>query len=522
MSGGYDVDVIQMSDFRLPGGTTSSIAEEVRAQSDAGLSTALIHIAGSVTNYPLGWSAHIRKVLDLPGVRLLTPHSPLRAKVLVVRHPTVLYSTRTSLKSIRADHIVVVANHAAIDAAGTQHYDIAATDIKVREIFGKAPIWAPIGPVVRGTMLQQNRDVPLREVDWFNIFNFPDAFTERTGFVEERPVIGRHSRPQRGKWPSSGKDIVAAYPGSPDYQVRILGGAQIAHKLLGHVPTNWEVIPFGGENPSEFLKRIDFWVYMHHPDLKEAFGRAAMESLGAGCVAVMPPYMAELFGDAALYSDPQGVRALVDDFAADKDKFLAQSRRAQAFAHRFSPQMHVARLAELGAVPSNGLRTPTAKSTALQSTVQTAPGQTLLIVDGKHDERSFATLADAVPDSQHLVRVTIGGRPDLVGPETSVFISSARRMNMSEEVWTDYATARINRLLADLRPQRVIYSGPLPPQAVLDSLKGFPVRKVWMQQPLYDPGAKEQAIKAATEFHVVLAPAAPANGSQSPVRESEK
>src|SRR5699024_10521356 len=199
MSPDYDVDVIQMSDFRLPGGTTSSIAEEVRAQSAAGLSTALVHVAGAVTNYPLGWSAHIRGALDLPNVRLCTPHTRLRAKVLVIRHPTVLLSTRISLESIQADHIVLVANHAAIDAAGTQHYDMAATDAKARATFGKAPIWSPIGPVVRGTMLEQTQDIPLRETDWFNIFNFPEAFEQRTGFVEDRPVIGRHSRLQRGK-----------------------------------------------------------------------------------------------------------------------------------------------------------------------------------------------------------------------------------------------------------------------------------------------------------------------------------
>ncbi|RHZ90440.1 glycosyltransferase family 1 protein, partial [Cereibacter sphaeroides] len=132
------------------------------------------------------------------------------------------------------------------------------------------------------------------------------------------------------------------------YQVRVLGGADVAEKLLGYVPANWEVIPFGGEDPAIFLKEIDFWVYMHHPDLKEAFGRAAMEALAAGCVAVMPPYMQELFGDAALYAKPDGVQQLVDEYSADLDKFLTQSRRAQEFAREFSPEMHLQRLYELG------------------------------------------------------------------------------------------------------------------------------------------------------------------------------
>lgn len=507
MSTAYDVDVIQMSDFRLPGGTTSSIAEEVRAQSEAGISTAMIHIAGSVTNYPNGWSSHIRKVVGLPGVRLCTPHTPLRAKVLVVRHPTVLFSTRTSLANIHADHIVVVANHAAIDAAGTQHYDVAATDAKVREVFGKAPIWSPIGPVVRGTILQQTREIPLREVDWFNVFNFPGQIQERTGFVEDKPVIGRHSRPQPGKWPNTGQDILAAYPASVDYQVRVLGGAQIAQKLLGYVPQNWEVIPFGGEDPVEFLQRIDFWVYMHHPDLKEAFGRAAMESLAAGCVAVMPPYMEELFGDAALYAEPQQVRALIDEYAADREKFLAQSRRAQDFARSFSPQMHVERLAELGAVPSadDFLARPAQQVLAAERPEDQGP--VLFLMDGEQPEQDLETFSRAyaaVPQAQW---ATVGEQvhPDFT-PEDSLFISSACRMNMAEDVWNAYFTKRLETLTSRQRPQRVVYSGSLPPQSLLQWLKAEPAQKTWVQQPLRSADLGEKAIQAALSFHTVLAP----------------
>lgn len=505
MRADYDVDVIQLSDFRLPGGTTSSIAEEVRAQSAAGLSTALVHVAGAVTNYPLGWSAHIRRILDLPGVRLCTPHTRLRAKVLVIRHPTVLLTTRISLERIEADHVVLVANHAAIDAAGIQHYDMAATDTKARAVFGKAPIWSPIGPVVRGTMLEQTRDIPLRDTDWFNIFDFPEAFEQRTGFVEERPVIGRHSRPQRGKWPDNGEDILAAYPESPEYAVRILGGAQIAQRLLGHVPKNWEVIPFGGEDPTKFLRRIDFWVYMHHPDLKEAFGRAAMESLAAGCVAIMPPYMEELFGEAALYAEPHDVRALVDEYGADKEKFLTQSRRAQDFAHSFSPQMHIDRLAELGAVPTYATHIhPGPEDDRSADTSRHAPARTLLVTIGTQKEKTLQAVADA-PSNSDLVWVSVGDDTQiLVDQRVSLFVSSARRLNMDEEAWNDYFSTKLTDLLAGLKPDRVIYSGALPPRALEQCLAGVPVEKVWVQQPIDDPETSEKAIRSALNFHTVV------------------
>lgn len=481
----YVVDVAILSDFRLPGGTTSSVAEEVRAQSEAGITTALVHIAGSVTNYALGFSQHIRKVTGLPHVRLATAHSKLRAKLIIIRHPTVILSTRHQLEGISGDKVMIIANHAAIDAAGTQHYDIAATDAKVRQIFGTEPVWAPIGPVVRGTMLRQTKDIPFREQDWVNIFSIPEGTRSRTGFLEAEPVIGRHSRPQPGKWPSTGKDILAAYPDSADYHVRVLGGADVAEKLVGYVPRNWEVIPFGGEDPVTFLHRIDFWVYMHHPDLKEAFGRAAMEALAAGCVAIMPPYMEELFGDAALYAKPRHVLRLVDEYSADQEKFLEQSRRAQEFARGFSPQMHVDRLAEMGVSPS---------AAEAESNVATAPdiggsahlSRSLVLMDEPGDETSgdwrLGQYAEAAKANKQLLLVAVGASPQAQLPAAqTVHIPSHNRLNMAPEVWEDYLAHRLNRLVQTLRPELVAYEGVLPPQSLTEVLQGISMEKLWVR-----------------------------------------
>lgn len=477
----YDVDVILASDLRLPGGTTSSVAEEVRAQSEAGISTALVHIVGSVTNYPLPWSQHIRRVVGLPHVRLVTPHSRLRARLLILRHPTVVFSTRSRLENITADQVIVVANHAAIDSGGTQHYDVKATDAKVRELFGVDPIWAPIGPVVRGTMLQQTTEVPFRDEDWVNIFSLPIDEEPRTGFLGTRPVIGRHSRPQPGKWPSTGRNILAAYPDSEDYDVRVLGGAQVAEKLLGYVPENWKVIPFGGEDPVVFLQGIDFWVYMHHPDLKEAFGRAAMEALAAGCVAIMPPYMEELFGDAALYAKPNEVRGIIDEYYGDLEKFLAQSRRAQEFARSFSPEMHLRRLAELGVTPSQPTDEPEAGTTAAQPVA--AVGQTLVLVDGDTDEEQLSDYVTALERNPLLhVAVVATSPPEVPNGHEVSYLPSAARLNMDTADWQGYLGHRLRRLMDSLDAETVIYDGVLPPASVIESLTERPVAKVWVQR----------------------------------------
>lgn len=502
----YDVDIAIISDFRLPGGTTSSIAEEVQAQSDAGLRTALIHVASSVTNYALPWSRHIRRIVGLPHVALRTPGSRVRAKLIIVRHPTVLLSTRHRLQNISGDRVMIIANHAAIDAGGKQHYDIAAADAKLRDMFGAEPIWAPIGPVVRGTMLQQTRQIPFRETDWVNIFSLPDQIQARTGFLQDTPVIGRHSRPQPGKWPNTGRDILAAYPDDPAYTVRVLGGADVAEHLLGYVPANWEVIPFGGEDPAMFLRRIDFWVYMHHPDLKEAFGRAAMEALAAGCVAIMPPYMEELFGEAALYAKPHQVRDLVDEYHADLQKFLDQSRKAQEFAQRFSPQMHLERLRELGV---NTDSAPAAQHPGQQDAAHR--GAMIAIVDGRPCSERIAEYVSAAKQNPQLIIVTVDEEPwSQLPPAQAVLIPTAVRLNMDPAAWEALLARRISQLAEGIGPERISYEGMLPPPALTAVLQRAAAEKLWLRrrpdeltqgEPARATGA--QQVEAEPYFHII-------------------
>lgn len=343
------VDVAILSDFRLPGGTTASIAEEVRAQSAAGLSTGLIHAQSQATKTAAGFSRHIGSVLQLDGVHVVSPRAELHAKLLVIRHPRVIATAAAAFSGITAEQVILVANHPAVDAAGSWHYHVEETDAHVRELFGTAAIWAPISPVVRHSIAVQGADVAMAEQDWVNIFGQVPQIEPRAGFHGPHPVVGRHSRPQREKWPETAEELLAAYPDTGKWQIEILGGAAVPEEILGYVPRTWNVHPFGAEEPHSFLSRLDFWVYMHHSAWREAFGRAIIEALAAGCVVVLPPYLREIYGEAAVYSEPSGVQQTVTALWQDQQAFLRQSRLGQQFAADFGPATHVDRLAHYGA-----------------------------------------------------------------------------------------------------------------------------------------------------------------------------
>lgn len=76
-----------------------------------------------------------------------------------------------------------------------------------------------------------------------------------------------------------------------------------------------------------------------------------MEALAAGCLVVLPHYLREIFGDAAVYAEPGEVKGLIDQYWMDHEAFLAQSRQGQQFAVDHGPGRHVERLRWLGVTP---------------------------------------------------------------------------------------------------------------------------------------------------------------------------
>ena len=208
------------------------------------------------------------------------------------------------------------------------YYDPAAVDAGVAEAFGARPRWAPVSGAVRATL----SGVELTDDDWVEVIDL-DAWsagstltTTNEDAADGRIVIGRHSRPDPRKWPASADEIRAAYPVDGSVRVRILGGADAAVELLGEVPEHWEVLPFGSVTPQDFLAGLDAFVYFHHPDLTEAFGRTILEAIAAGVPAVVPGHFEPLFGEACLYATPDTAVDTVRELLAEPDRPAAPRR----------------------------------------------------------------------------------------------------------------------------------------------------------------------------------------------------
>ena len=353
-TGTRDFDVIMATDCRFPGGSTASVVEEIEAQYRAGYRTALLHLPSPVQRSRRPFAQRIQDVLAAGKAELILPHQSVRARTLLVRHPTLFSTIPEDLPRITVETTVMIANQVPVDDRATEpYYDVETVHRNAQRALGHAPVWAPIGPLVRTAITQSWRDVPVVDEDWVNIIDAPVWATPRDGLVGETPVIGRHSRGHWSKWPDTREDLMAAYPDDQRYRVRVLGGTEAPEEILGGLPQTWTSLPFGSVPVPRFLAGIDFLVYFHHPGLVEAFGRVVLEGLAAGAVCIVPPQMEQVFGDACVYGSPQDVTAIVDRLSADPAALAAQRERGLRAVHeRFSYEAHLERLAAFAGAPT--------------------------------------------------------------------------------------------------------------------------------------------------------------------------
>lgn len=348
------VDVLMATDLRFPGGTTASISEEVQAQARAGYRTGLLHIPSPIQRPGVAFAPRVRALVE-SGAADLVLEGPVHAKLLIVRHPSVLTKLPSWLPKVSADQVLVVANQVPVDPrAHAPYYDVLANQRLARTFSSDEPRWAPIGPAVREALDSFAGEVPMLEYDWTNIVDADAWYTPRDRPVGEVPVIGRHTRGHWSKWPADRETLLAAYPDDPRYTVQVLGGTEAPRDVLGYFPSNWVDLPFNSVRPAQFLGTTDFVVYYHHPTLIEAFGRTVLEGAASGAVTVVDPLFEPTFGPACRYAAPGEVLGIVDELSRDFGAYRAQSDRAVAHVRaQFSYEAHAARLAALIGPPEH-------------------------------------------------------------------------------------------------------------------------------------------------------------------------
>lgn len=345
-------DVVLAGDWRSYGGPQKSMIEEIHALTAQGLSVGILHLEAArfMTVKDQRLCDPIRELLARGIVQRVLADDPHSVRLLVLRYPPILQFPTFEPTTLDVERVVILANQAPSERDGSDvRYDVETVAQNARRLFGRRALWVPQGPAVRETIEAALPKGELTPFDLPGILDVDEWLTERASNRSERPVIGRHSRDNLMKWPADPATLTAVYPTDGSVEVRIMGGSEAVRQILGtRVPPSWVSFDADELPVRTFLNSLDFFVYYQHPQAYDAFGRAVVEALATGCVAVLPPHFEATFGDAAVYASEQDAMSVVSLLWNDRAAYKRQSDRAlQVVRMRFSPETYAGKIGEL-------------------------------------------------------------------------------------------------------------------------------------------------------------------------------
>jgi hypothetical protein len=350
-------DVVMLSDFALPGGTTASNIQEIEAQVRAGLRVGLLNHRPLARDQLAPLNARLASLIDGDQVRLLSNGERIGCDLLTVRFPRAVEHLMDEMPVVKAGHVKVIVNQLPFRLYGVPGeqptYDIETCQRSLERHFGSDVTWHPIGPVVRAMLLEHHAAelaaVRLSAEDWVNVIDVGGWRRPARRPPDGTVRIGRHARDVSEKWPEDRDALRQSYPDRAGYEVHVLGGATVAEALLGGRPASWAVDAFDSVPVRDFLHELDVYVYQTHSRWVEAFGRSVLEALAVGLPVVTAPAFEPLFGPAAVYAEPHEVLDKVDALMSDDAAYDRQVRCANALVEeRFSFDAHLERLRRVG------------------------------------------------------------------------------------------------------------------------------------------------------------------------------
>ena len=252
----------------------------------------------------------------------------LHAGYLIIHNPYVVTALAPLAGRLSADLALIVCHQPYTDASGTPYYSVAELTKIVAEL---APDlrFVPIGSVVREGFVKGGwTESHVARFDWPNVFDFQTdaaggtrALRATGAATHGMLTIGRHSRSDWTKWPANREEFSRIYQYATPRRVRFLGwGSHCDSLFQNDMPANWEALPFNSVTPTAFLGTIDAFVYYHHSNWVEGFGRTILEAIAAAVPCILAPGLAQSFGGAALYARPDQVTAYLKKLDCRRDE----------------------------------------------------------------------------------------------------------------------------------------------------------------------------------------------------------
>jgi hypothetical protein len=495
-----------VADPRFEGGTSTAVASEIVAAARGGLNCALLMVKGPLLGHPFPVHPDLRSLVDSGAVVLVDPDTLIEVDLVLVHHPTIMATGLARSVTIKSSNVVLVLHHPRLNQIGKVQYDLGKIVQNCYAAFRAEVQLAPVSVVVRESLpAALPLHARLLADDWTNLIDLGAWLPRAQKELAYPVVIGRHSRPDRLKWPDEREQALLAYPDDASrYRVRILGADDFLVESYGTVPTNWELISFSWENIPEFLRSLDFYVFFHGSEWSEAFGRTIMEALAVGLVVILPKSFERIFGPAAVYAELDDVRGVIDRFVADPAVYSNQSNTACEYcARHFGLDQFVPRLRELFSISSGFVR---------HNAAHALPKKNVLFVSTNgiglgHLTQQLA-VARRLPENLTAVFATMSMAMGIVEREGYLahFLTYHRHIDADRDRWNRVLAEELFDLIAFTRPRVIAFDGTYPFDGLLRAMAAFRASfSIWVRRPMW----REHhgiALQYSSKFDAVIEP----------------
>lgn len=275
----------------------------------------------------------------------------LNVRLLLLRYPPILQFFSHDKTDLNIEKLAIVANQAPAEMNGEDiRYRVEDCHETAQRAFKVEPTWVPQGPQVRD-FLKFYLEYPLLEnLDLPGVLDIKEWWRDRSTPRSLTPVVGRHSRDNKMKWPDNGEVIEEVYRTDGSYDIRLLGGAKVPLKIIKKrlLDTGWTVYEENEIPVDRFLQSLDYYVFYQHSQAVEAFGRAILEALASGLVVVLPKHFQRVFGEAAVYAEPDQVESMIRRYHSNFALYKKQLAKSRAYLDaQFSYEACVTRIERL-------------------------------------------------------------------------------------------------------------------------------------------------------------------------------
>lgn len=347
-------DVIFAGDWQNFGGPQKSMLEEIRALLRLGYRIAIMNLeAGRFMSKSdqATLNDEVQALINNGTVDEVLYDEEVHAHLLILRYPPILQFFVYEQSRLCIDSMIILANQAPSELDGSDiRYLVQECHNNAEIAFNVSPVWVPQGPQVRDFLEKYLSPPVLASFDIPGVLDLDEWWQSRIWYRSTLPIVGRHSRDEEMKWPATKAVMNKVYPVDGEMDIRIMGGAKSPLRTIGRTtpPDGWVVYAKDEIPVTQFLQSLDYFVFYQHPNAVEAFGRAILEALASGIVVILPPHFKPVFGDAALYTEPEGVSKLINQLHSDFSIYRNHLERAKVVLERnFSYEFYQGKIENL-------------------------------------------------------------------------------------------------------------------------------------------------------------------------------